>query len=195
MISKRIASLLLVFIATVATVGSWRHPPKSNTIGDAFRFDARKLADTSAWTKVNAEPYRISSELDFLCARPPTPDDASKFYAQERKKNPHAGTFITVYVNQVARAAMFTKDSPIFPAGSVIVKQKSDRLPARNTVLYTVMRKRENGYNPTVGDWEFSVVNADGTTVEASGKLENCQGCHVKQPSTDFVFRSYVDFK
>jgi hypothetical protein len=90
---------------------------------------------------------------------------------------------------------MFQKESPVFPIGSVIVKHKQDRTNDHTTLLYTIMRKREPGYNPSVGDWEFIVVNAGGTKVEASGKIENCQGCHLKKTSSDFVFRSYVDFK
>ncbi|HEX7294426.1 MAG TPA: cytochrome P460 family protein [Pyrinomonadaceae bacterium] len=193
---KRTASLLLVLVAAAAIVSSRRTQPRANTVDDTFRFDARSLTDTTNWTKVNAEPYRISSELDRLCGRPLTKEGFSKMYAEERKRNPHAATYITVYVNAVGRSAMFTKDSPSFPEGSVIVKQKNEKYPyEENILLYTVMRKRERGYNPAVGDWEFNVVNADGSTVAASGKLENCQACHVKNPSSDFVFRSYVDFK
>ena len=191
---KRVASFFLALIAAPAIIASWQPQPKANGIDDTFRFDARTLSDTTTWTKVNAEPYRIASELDRLCGLPLTLDSASKLHSDERKKNPHAATYITVYVNALAKSAMFTKESPIFPQGSVIVKQKNEKYPFEGTILlYTVMRKRERGYNPTVGDWEFNVVNADGSTVAASGKLENCQGCHVKKPSSDFVFRTYVD--
>jgi Cytochrome P460 len=175
-------------ITAVLTTASGR-AAKSVT-NDDFRFDARTLNDAKLWTQVNVEPYYISSELDLLCAMPTAAD-----WSRVREKNPHSATSITVFVNSVARSAMFQKESPVFPQGSVIVKQKNGRFSARNTtILYTIMRKRESGYNPGVGDWEFSVVKADGSTVEASGKIENCQGCHIKKPSSDFVFRSYVAF-
>jgi hypothetical protein len=92
---------------------------------------------------------------------------------------------------------MFTRESPMFPQGSVIVKQKIGKgFDERNkTLLYTIMRKRELGYNPQLGDWEFAVVGPDGSTVQASGKLENCQTCHQGKTASDFVFRPYVDFK
>jgi hypothetical protein len=57
------------------------------------------------------------------------------------------------------------------------------------------MRKRESGYNPRVGDWEFSVVGADGKELQATGKLENCQGCHLGKSESDFVFRPYVNLQ
>ena len=182
-------SIAAVVITAVGTTASRREA--KSIANEDFRFDARTLSDVTLWTKVNAAPYYISSQLDLLCAIP-TPAD----YGEERKRNPHSATFITVFVNSVARSAMFQKEWPVFPQGSVIVKQKNGRDSDRNTpILYTIMRKRESGYNPRVGDWEFSVVKADGSTVEASGKIENCQNCHIKKPSSDFVFRSYVDFK
>jgi hypothetical protein len=183
----------MVLTASVITAGSWRHQAeKEDVTGNDFRFDAATLKDTALWTKVNSSLYHISSQLDSLCSIPTAAN-----FERERKEDPHAATDITVYVNNAGRTAMFTKESPSFPPGSVIVKQKVGRgLDERNkTLLYTIMRKREAGYNPTVGDWEFNVVNADGSTVEASGKIENCQGCHMKKASSDFVFRTYVTFK
>jgi hypothetical protein len=155
---------------------------------DEFRFDAVSLKDTSLWTKVNAEPYRISVAIDSLC-RAPTADD----YAPYRKANPHTASFITVYVNNIGREAMFAKQVQRFPEGSVIVKEKiSTHFEGRKPLLYTLMIKREQGYNPELGDWEFSVVGANGTQVEATGKLENCQGCHKSQKDSDFIFRPYL---
>jgi hypothetical protein len=181
-----IAAAVITAVVTTAS-GRGTH----SVTNDEFRFDARTLSDTTLWTKVNNVPYHISSELDTLCALPRPAD-----YVEERKRNPHSATAITVFINSVARASMFQKESPVFPQGSVIVKQKNSRYSDRNTtILYTIMRKRESGYNPSVGDWEFSVVKADGSTIEASGKIENCQSCHIRKPSSDFVFRSYVDFK
>jgi len=54
------------------------------------------------------------------------------------------------------------------------------------------MIKREKGFNPLTGDWEFMVVDGSGTKVESRGKLESCQGCHLARPDTDYVFRSYL---
>ena len=185
-----LAVLIVAAVVTAVVTTASGRGTRSIT-NDDFRFDARTLNDARQWTQVNSEAYYISSELDLLCAMPTAAD-----YSRDRKKNPHSATFITVFVNSIGRSAMLQKGSSVFPQGSVIVKQKKDRGIKRDaTLLYTVMRKRETGYNPSVGDWEFSVVKADGSTVEASGKIENCQSCHIKKPSSDFVFRSYVDFK
>ena len=182
------ATTLLIAIASVALLGAFSGRGTHRASIDEFHFEASKLKDKTLWTQVNSEPYYISSTVDALCAAP-----TADHYAAARKQNPHASTFITVYVNNIGREAMFSKQ-PKFPEGSVIVKEKKgNNSEARTTtLLYTVMRKREAGYNPTVGDWEFSVVSGEGTKVEASGKIQNCQSCHLPQKDSDFVFRPYL---
>ena len=155
---------------------------------DNFSFDAAKLTDTTVWTKVNENPYRISVSVDVLC-RMPTAQD----YEPERQRNPHVASYITVYVNNTGKEAMFAKEAQTFPAGSVIVKQKiGNRNEGSKPLLYTIMRKREAGFNPDLGDWEFAVVAANGKDIQGIGKLENCQSCHRQKRDSDFVFRPYL---
>lgn len=155
---------------------------------DDFSFDASQLKDKAVWNKVNYEPYRTSGAVDFLCGMP-----TKKATEPEKKNNPHEATFITVYVNNRGREAMFAREPPTFPQGSMIVKEKfNSRLEGNKPVLYTIMRKREPGFNPKVGDWEFAVVGPNGKDVQGIGKLSNCQSCHRPKRDSDFVFRSYV---
>jgi hypothetical protein len=180
-------SFLLVAVAAIGLVIAFAGR-RSQGSNDGFQFDATTLKDKSVWTQVNAEPHRLSSYIDALC-RMPTADN----YKQLRKDNPHAASYITVYVNNAGREAMFAKEAPRFPEGSVIVKQKlGDHSEGNKPLLYTIMRKREAGYNPGVGDWEFLVVGPNGTDLQASGKLENCQVCHRGKRDSDHVFRPYV---
>jgi hypothetical protein len=87
---------------------------------------------------------------------------------------------------------------PRFPRGSVLVKKKyytDGSTPPREgdaPSLYTVMIKREPGYNPDCGDWEFAVVAGDGREVQARGRLESCMACHESRAQSDFVFRGYL---
>ena len=170
----------LLFVVAFARGG----PEKA---ADDFHFDAAKLTDSTVWTQVNKDPYHVNAVVSAACAAVTVTDDAAK------KRNPHAGSFITVYVNNLARGPIFARELSQFPEGSIIVKAKSDfQTESRKPVLYTIMRKREQGYNPKVGDWEFSVVGPNGTDVQAIGKLENCQACHLSVSDSDFVFRPYV---
>lgn len=166
-----VAGIVLVSLAVRRTEGA----------KDEFRFDAAKLKDRTAWIQVNAEPYQMPAPVAALCAPGPG-----------LQRDPHASAYITVYVNKVGRDAMFAKETQRFPEGSMIVKEKYSTPEDRKPLLYTIMRKREVGYNPKVGDWEFSVVGPNGTQVQAIGKLENCQSCHLGKSEADFVFRPYV---
>lgn len=174
--------VVLAGIVVVVALGARR----TKGAGNEFRFNAAQLKDKTLWTQVNPEPYFISSRLAIQCTAPTATD-----YERE-KQNPHMRMYITVYVNRIGQKAMFSKN-PKFPEGSVIVKEKSGtEADWRKPVLYTIMRKREAGYNPKVGDWEFSVVAANGTDMQVTGKLEKCQLCHVETPDRDFIFRDYL---
>ena len=144
------------------------------------------------WTQVNAEAYQVQSPFAFLCAAP----TASQLSME--KQDPHLNKFVLVYVNDIGKAAMMEQRAPVFPEGSVIVKEKwptSVRLNAQSPELLTVMRKREAGYDPDKGNWEYMVFDGTGQTLQASGKLENCQACHIRQRATDYVSRSYLPAK
>ena len=127
---------------------------------DDFSFDAAKLTDTAVWTKVNDKPYMMGVTASVLCGLP-----SKQHLESERKKNPHAASFITVYVNNAGKEAMFAKDAQTFPEGSVIVKEKFGNYLGGKAQLYTIMRKREAGFNPDLGDWEFAVIGPNGKDV------------------------------
>jgi hypothetical protein len=106
--------------------------------------------------------------------------------------NPHRDKYFTVYVNGAGREAMLRQKAPIFPEGSVIVKEK---LPAKDSdtpELLTVMIKRKKGFDPASGDWEYAVVDGGGTMVEGRGNLQYCQSCHIANRETDYIFRTYL---
>jgi Cytochrome P460 len=197
---ERNLNRLLACLGVIALAVALSGPQAQSAIGQGFRFDAAKLKDKTLWTQVNESPYYISSSADLLCRMPSRED-----FEYERKRNPHASTYITVYVNEIGRAAMFSTEAPRFPEGSVIVKEKIEKpLDARGhnvghkeslehlkPSLYTLMIKREPGYNPAAGDWEFAAASGKEGRIEASGKLESCQACHLQKRDQDFVFRDY----
>jgi hypothetical protein len=53
------------------------------------------------------------------------------------------------------------------------------------------MIKREKGYNPECGDWEFFTLTADATKMTARGRLQSCMDCHVEYSESDFVTKKY----
>ena len=106
--------------------------------------------------------------------------------------NPHLDKFITVYVNDIGRRAMMEEKLPRFPQGSVIVKEKLANKDSTAPELLTVMIKREAGYNPENGDWEYMALDGTGKEVRSSGRLESCQSCHMMVKDTDYVFRNHL---
>jgi hypothetical protein len=143
----------------------------------------KEIAGYRGWTRVNTEPQLMIDRTAVLCAAPASPTAL---------KNPHTNKYVIVYVNDIGRKAMLEQLNPVFPEGSVIVKEKLPDKSSQAPELLTVMIKRGKGFNPTNGDWEYMVVDGTGTKVLDQGKLENCQSCHTGKPGTDYVFRTYL---
>lgn len=141
------------------------------------------IAGYKRWLRVNPQPALVSAQTAALCAPASLPNPST----------PHGpDKYITVYVNDIGRHAMMEEKEPHFPQGSVIVKEKLTTPTSTTPELLTVMFKREPGYNPESGDWEYMVVDGTGQTVQARGKLENCQACHVMDKNKDYVSRAYL---
>jgi hypothetical protein len=153
------------------------------------RASADEIAGYRNWTRVNPQPFLMDAASALACAAPisPIPHPAGV-------DNPHAGKFITVYVNDLGKKAMMEMRKPEFPKGSVIVKEKLTNQSSSEPELLTVMIKREKGFNPETGDWEYMVTDGAGTTVQARGKLANCQACHLSKPQSDYIFRTYLPY-
>ena len=145
------------------------------------------VKDYKTWKKANPEPVLLSTSLDLLC-RGVMPEEHAYYETQ----NPHFDRTITVFVNPIGEKAMLKGGE--FPAGSVIVKEKHSRTDGP-VLMSTVMIKREKGYNPSCGDWEFAALDAAGTKTNGDGKLESCMKCHQDQAKQDFVYRTYVGAK
>lgn len=80
-----------------------------------------------------------------------------------------------------------------YPIGTLIVKHT---YTSTETIMYTAMVKRGNGFNPANSDWEWFVINEDGSiAVDADGAIMRganlmngmCGGCH-GAAATDYVF-------
>jgi hypothetical protein len=138
------------------------------------------------WTRVNPVPAVFHSRIATLCAAP------TATQTEMEAGNPHRDKFITVYVNEIGEHAMMREKRPRFPQGSVIVKEKLPSREGSSPELLTAMIKREPGYNPGSGDWEFMALDGSGREVRARGRLESCQSCHRSESHNDYVSRNYL---
>ena len=144
------------------------------------------IADYRHWTRVNPKPELVAAFNATACAAP---------MVTAAPGSPHGpGKYITVYVNETGRHAMMEEQSPRFPQGSIVVKEKLTTAESATPELLTVMYKREAGFNPDSGDWEYLVFDGAGKSIQARGKLENCQACHKMDQESDYISRSYLPF-
>jgi hypothetical protein len=141
------------------------------------------VQDYKKWKVAKPDLFKVQPAVWTLCIGP-TQEQAAILDAS------HTG-FIKVFVNDIGQEAMFAKTA--FPVGSIIVKERHPT-KVSGVEFCTVMRKREKGYNPECGDWEFSVLNEQNIATDV-GRLKACMGCHSKQGKLDFTFRTYLDKK
>jgi hypothetical protein len=182
--------LLLLAAASLTAGFAFSRTPKAlmtaTLVKESEPPQVNEIHGYRAWTLVNPQPVLISSVVNLLCRAP------TQANRDDEARNPHMRKLISVYVNALGQQAMLTERKPEFPVGSVIVKEKFAPDKKDAPELLTVMVKREQGFNPASGDWEYMVTNGAGTKIDARGKIESCQSCHVSMRESGFVYRSYM---
>jgi hypothetical protein len=183
----KLSIIVLALCATCACVetsGSQKNapePPREPLAGSEL------VAGYKAWTRVNPQPAYFHLRAATDCAAPVGMD-----VRMETADNPHLDKFINVFVNDAGRRAMLEELRPRFPVGALVVKEKLPARDAKEPELLTAMLKREAGFDPEGGDWEYLVLDGQGREVRARGKLESCRACHQAVADTDFVSRNYL---
>jgi Cytochrome P460 len=144
----------------------------------------------SSWPSATAAPVPVGMAAWTFC-RAVSPEESRRL-AEEH--GPHAGHVIVVRVSPDAIAA-FRNGEPL-PIGAVIIKEKYADLSATGPMHgYAMMVKREPGFNPEGGDWEYAFVNQAPESRVGRGRLAQCAGCHASAKDRDFLFREYGDPK
>jgi hypothetical protein len=137
------------------------------------------------WRLVNPTPELMEPAAAISCFRIMGREEGS----------PHLHKYVSVYVNSTGRDAMLKQRRPKFPVGSMIVKEKLGSLNSKSPEILTAMIKREPGYDPSNGDWEYFLLDGSASKIEERGKISRCSGCHQSYESTDFVTRTYLPHK
>ncbi|HUY88742.1 MAG TPA: cytochrome P460 family protein [Pirellulales bacterium] len=137
------------------------------------------------------KPVPIALEILTLCASYSL-EQLEQIETETRKRSgPHAFTAIRVFMNDSAAAA-FRDSVAAYPAGAVIVKEKQVLPKERSETPTAVagMIKREAGYDPQHGDWEYFYVD-DQPQLER-GKIASCVECHRRAAETGYVFGDWA---
>jgi len=119
--------------------------------------------------------------------------------ATNQGPDPALGTAHAGNDSTVTRTVYFKNDqnrvNGKFPVGTIIVKHSTNLSGSVNE--FTAMVKRGNNFNPSKGDWEFFMLNSNGSiAVDGSGmpmrgaNLMNgmCGGCHAGASNKDYIF-------
>lgn len=165
---------------------SQRQRVEASSSGNELFMGSEIIEGYRQWTRVNPVPAVFHSQIAIQCAAPTARQTSME------EGNPHRDKFITVYVNDTGKRAMMEEKRPRFPEGTVIVKEKLASKDSSSPELLTAMIKREAGYNPENGNWEYMALDGTGKEVRARGRLESCQSCHRMAGDTDFVSRNYL---
>ena len=144
------------------------------------------LEQLSKYHRVTKVPFQMQDSTSLLC-RPVT----------QAAQNPHEPispqvAFCNVYVNEIAKATMESGKGK-YPTGSLIIKSKLSAVNAKETELFTVMRKMPEGYDKEHGDWKYSVHDGLSFRMLASGRIDSCIDCHSSYSKTDYVTRTYMN--
>lgn len=144
-------------------------------------------APAPSQSPADPEPNPLERRLWILCA-PASFDPAP---LGEKINGPHFVPGIRVRVNDLAYPN-FANTAASLPANSVVVKEKFANVEDAAPVALGVMIKREAGYDPEGGDWEY--VYLDGRNFErvTRGQLASCRSCHASQSNADFLFRAHL---
>jgi hypothetical protein len=161
---------------------------------------------TNDFVRVTEKAVPMRPDVKTLCVSPQV--------GRTAMKNPHWNYDLHVYVPKDSER-IIRSGKGSYPVGAFILKEK---LSARNNkslsktndnsgnkartssvkelaepALFTAMLKREKGYNPTCGDWEFITISGDAKEITSRGKTESCMNCHRGHKETDFVTRTYMN--
>ena len=134
--------------------------------------------------KMNEKPIYIDPKFDSLCGTI-TSENAASFV----ENGPHSSSAINIYMNSLAAEAFKSKTFP-YPIGSIVIKDKNAvSTRVLNDKGVGGMVKREKGYDPENGDWEYFYFT-DIKEIE-QGKIDSCIQCHSRASKKDFIFAKW----
>jgi len=145
----------------------------------------------SDWPTATEKPVLVDPIVASFC-RAPSQTELKAREAERKRHGPHYKPSIVVRTNAEAIGAFKAGDAPL-PVGTIIIKEKHNDLLAKGPPAdFGAMVKREPGYDPEHGDWEYLYVVSKPEKTVTRGKLESCIDCHSHAKDKDYLFRTYL---
>lgn len=148
--------------------------------------------DFANWASATKEPYFIAP-LQFRFCAPPSTQEVQNLELEKKQRGPHSESAIVVRVNPIGFKPFQSGLS--VPVGTIVVKEKYPHYsPDTPPVAVAAMIKREPGYDPKYGDWEYAYEQRwpEHERKVIRGKLDSCIDCHQNASGKDYMFRPYL---
>jgi hypothetical protein len=167
----------------IALLSGCSASPQSST---PFAEDGSSMSegiDYTSWAAFTPQPIRVPEKAFLDCRATP----------EQVARGPHFAPAVHVFANPIAFSAIRSGPTGTMPVGSVVVKEKWWNEWASQPSAYAAMVKREAGYDPDNGDWEYVYVQLDGERRVQRGRINNCIVCHQGAASRDYLYRTYLN--
>lgn len=143
-------------------------------------------ASFKQFQKMNEKPIIVNPNFAMKCVSGTMMKEKESQY--EKENGPHKDAAIDIYMNSLAADAFKNKSFP-YPVGAVVIKDKnalsSEELSKDNKGVGGML-KREKGFDPEHGDWEYFYFT-DIKSID-KGKMDSCIQCHARASEKDYVF-------
>jgi cytochrome P460 len=138
------------------------------------------------WDRMTPKPVAAAGESQKRCSQSPGTGAGPG----------GAEAYFRLFVSELAKPVLAHPASTPFPEGAMLVKELLAAPKGSEPRTLLAMVKREEGFNPGTGNWEFFVLRVtDVPVVVDSGRIAHCAECHSKVKEHDFVFRNYLGKK
>jgi hypothetical protein len=143
------------------------------------------IAEYHSYQPQTAQPEPVSAYIFGLCRLPTLKEQT---FADSEHGN---GRYLQDWANEAAVSGIARRGQPPFAVGSVIVKEKY--VPGATAGAFELaargfMIKREAGFAPANGDWDFAYWEPELGVLSTAEQSSYCGTCHAGAASTDFVF-------
>lgn len=101
------------------------------------------------------------------------------------RHGPHLVPGIHVYATEAVIGTRAKSDTPRYPVGALLVKEKFDGTEVTTPSIITVMEKIADA--GTVDDWRFTMVRISDRSIVKDGFQVSCASCHERYQKTDYV--------
>jgi hypothetical protein len=183
-------------IASALLAGACQEPPQEALAPPEDSVVVRRVVEAPAGPDTTGEAIHTWLEearyREAWMTWPDTSPDSAQLRAdpaaQLRDTLPDAiltphGAFHTTYLNAIAVDAL-ERGAHAMPPGAIAIIEEHF---ADSTLSGISVMVQSKGYDPQNRDWVFARFGSAGE-IEAAGRLEACQGCHVLEP--DYLFRA-----